>query len=101
MNFKYTPATLKKLEQVLEEAGFVLRYERGNFASGFCVLESRRVVVVNRFLNVESRINALVEIIGSIIIDESLLSGEMLRFYHQLDKKPQPAAPATDNAESA
>ena len=100
MTFKYTPATLKKLEQVLEEAGFVLRYERGTFASGFCVLESRRVVVVNRFLNVESRINALAEIIGSILIDESLLSGEMLRFYHQLGKKPEAAA-ATENAEGA
>ena len=84
MSFKYTPNTLKKLEQLLDEARFTVRYEKGSFNSGYCLLEERRVVVVNRFLQIEGRINALVEILGSITIDEAELSGEMLAWYRQL-----------------
>ncbi len=84
MSFKYTPNTLKKLEQLYEEARYIIRYERGNFNSGYCVIEDRRVVVINRFLNTESRINVLVDILPSIEVKEEELSGEMLKWYHQL-----------------
>lgn len=86
MSFKYTPNTLKKLEQLYDEARYIVRYERGNFNSGYCVLEDRRIVVINRFLNVEGRINALVEILPSIKVKEDELSGEMLKWYGQLSK---------------
>ena len=84
MSFKYTANTLKKLEQLFEEARYIVRYEKGNFNSGYCILEDRRIVVINRFLNVEGRINALAEIVPGIQITESELSPEMLKWYHQL-----------------
>lgn len=84
MNLKYTPNTLKKLEQLFEETRYIIRFEKGNFNSGYCVLEHKRVVVVNKFLNLEGRINALIEILPSINVIESELSGEMLKFYKQL-----------------
>jgi hypothetical protein len=84
MSFKYTPATLRKLEQLFEEARYTIRYEKGNFNSGYCVLEERRVVVINRFLPIEGRINALIEILPSVTIDEAELSSEMIKWYHQL-----------------
>jgi hypothetical protein len=88
MSFKYTPNTLKKLEQLFEEARYIIRYEKGNFASGYCILEDKRVAVINRFLAVEGRINALVEILPSITVNEQELSGEMQKWYHQLMKPP-------------
>jgi hypothetical protein len=84
MSFKYTVNTLKKLEQLFEEARYVVRYEKGNFNSGYCILEERRIVVINKFLNIEGRINALVEILPSISVKEEELSGEMVKWYHQL-----------------
>ncbi len=56
---KYTQATLTKLEKILEEAEYVVRYERGTFQSGYCLLEDRKVVVLNKFLQIEGRINTL------------------------------------------
>lgn len=88
MSFKYTPNTLKKLEQLFEEARYRVRYEKGNFNSGFCVLEDKRIAVINRFLNVEGRINALVEILPTIQFNEEELSGEMLKWYKQLMEHP-------------
>lgn len=97
MSFKYTPAALKKIEQVYDEAKYIVRYEKGNFASGYCVLEHRKVVVINKFLNVEGRINALLEILPSIPADMATLSGETLKLLDQLDiKLSKPIEEATD-----
>lgn len=63
---KFTPAFLKKLEDLLKEQGYDVRYEKGNFKSGFCVLEEKKVVVINKFSTLESRIQALTEIIVSL-----------------------------------
>lgn len=84
MSFKYTPNTLKKLEGLYEEARYIIRYEKGNFNSGYCILEERRVVVINKFFSVEGRINALMEILPTINVVEEELSGEMLKWYKQL-----------------
>lgn len=82
--FKYTPNTLRKLEQLFDEARYMIRYEKGNFNSGYCILEDRRVVVINKFLSIEGRINALIEILPGINVNTEELSGEMLKWYNQL-----------------
>ena len=84
MSFKYTANTLKKMEQLFEEANYNIRYEKGNFNSGYCVLEDRRVAVINKFLSMEGRINALVEILPSVTIKEEELSTEMQKWYKQV-----------------
>jgi hypothetical protein len=88
MSFKYTPNTLKKLEGLYEEAAYVIRYEKGNFNSGYCILEERKVVVINKFFSVEGRINALLEILPTLKIAEETLSGEMQKWYRQLVAEP-------------
>jgi hypothetical protein len=98
MSFKYTPATLRKLEQLFEEARYTVRYEKGSFNSGYCILEDRRVVVINRFLAIEGRINALIEILPTVNINESELSGEMLKWYHQISGSN--AAPGSDSVQT-
>lgn len=100
MSFKYTANTLKKLEQLFEEARFIIRYEKGNFNSGYCLLEDRRVAVINRFLNVEGRINALIEILPSIAVNEDELSGEMLKWYRQLREQPTQGESASDSIQT-
>jgi hypothetical protein len=83
---KYNATTLQKHEKVLEDSGYIVRYEKGNFQSGYCVLEQRKVVVVNKFLNVESRINSLSELIPLLKIDIELLSPESLKIMNDLKK---------------
>ena len=72
---KFTPAYLKKLEDLLKESLYEVRYEKGNFKSNYCILEAKKVVVINKFSTLESRIQALLEIIqglnagGEITVD--------------------------------
>ena len=78
---KYTQTTLDKLESIVEEAGYVLRYERGTFQSGYCILEDRKVVVLNKFLQLEGRINTMVDLIPQLAINTELLSEESKKVY--------------------
>ena len=85
--FRYTTTTLKKIEQIFEECDYIIRYEKGSFQSGYCLLENKRIVVVNRFFDTEWRINTLLEILVEIGVDESSLSVESLKFYPHIKEK--------------
>jgi hypothetical protein len=84
---KYTQSTLDKLEKIVEEAGYVLRYERGTFQSGYCILEQKKVVVLNKFLQTEGRINTLLDLIPLLEIRFELLSEESKKLYPAINSK--------------
>ena len=84
---KYTQTTLDKLEAVVEESGYVLRYERGNFQSGYCILEAKKVVVLNKFLQIEGRINTMLDLIPQLSINQELLSEESKKIYNGIISK--------------
>ena len=72
---KFTKHFLKKLEDLLSELGFVLRYEKGNFQSGYCLVEHRNILVVNKFFDTENRIQVIIEIIQQLDnFNENLLT---------------------------
>lgn len=84
---KYTQSTLDKLADILGESDYVVRYERGTFQSGWCLLEARRIVVLNKFLSIEGRINTLMEIIPQLAIDFDKLTHESQKLYEEVVKK--------------
>jgi hypothetical protein len=71
---RYTQTTLKKLEELFDELDYSVRYEKGNFQSGYCLVESRRVAVVNKFFDTEARINTLLDILSKFEFDYESLS---------------------------
>lgn len=83
---KYNNTTLKKAEKLLEDASYIVRYEKGNFNSGYCILEDRNVVVINKYFQVEAKVNAILEIIIGLKIDTSKLSEESQKFYLQISQ---------------
>jgi hypothetical protein len=89
---KYNQTTLDKIEKILDEAAYIVRYERGTFQSGYCILEQKKVVVLNKFLQTEGRINTLIDIVPQLKITPEKLSPEVRKIYddvmsaHQLNE---------------
>ncbi|MEO8583402.1 MAG: hypothetical protein ABI415_06375 [Flavitalea sp.] len=81
---KYTQHTLDKLEGLLSEIRYVIRYERGTFQSGYCILEEKKVVVLNKFLQLEGRIHTMMDIIPKLIPDPEILSTEGRKTFEQI-----------------
>jgi len=78
---KYNQTTLDKIEKILDEAAYIIRYERGTFQSGYCILEQKKVVVLNKFLQTEGRINTLIDIIPQLRITPEQLAPEVRKIY--------------------
>ncbi len=75
---KYNKPFLEKVENLLVVSGYELRYEKGNFKAGYCVLKSSKVIVINKYFTLEGRINCLAELIKSLSIDKSLLDEKQM-----------------------
>ena len=79
-----TTHTLEKLEILLRTAGYRVRYEKGNFKTGACLLLSNRIIVVNKFSNLESKIQAIVELVRQLELDYDLLDDKQITFLQQI-----------------
>jgi hypothetical protein len=79
-----TNHTLEKLETLLRTTGYKVRYEKGNFKTGACLLQNSRVVVVNKFSGLESKILAIAELSRDLEMDHNLLDEKQVAFLQQL-----------------
>jgi hypothetical protein len=79
-----TSHTLEKLEMLLKTSGYRVRYEKGNFKTGACLLQNSKVVVVNKFSGLESKILAISELAAGLEMDYNLLDEKQLAFLQQL-----------------
>ena len=84
MEVKYTKHFLNKLEDVFSESEYILRYEKGNFKSGYCILQNNKVAVVNKYYPTEGKINCLIEILKNIQPDPEQLSEKNQKFLAEL-----------------
>lgn len=76
---KFNKSHLHKLEEILEKSGYKVRYEKGNFNSGYCIVEQNKVIVINKFFEADGRMQVLLEIIQSLDINESKLDHKSLQ----------------------
>jgi hypothetical protein len=81
---KSSPQYLKKLENLFKEGDFRLRYEKGSFRAGHCVLLDQQMVVINKFYTLENKINALMEMALELSWQEEKLSPEAHRLLHEI-----------------
>jgi len=81
---KYTNQFLTKLEDLIAESDYILRYEKGNFKSGYCLLKEQKIMIVNKFFTVEGKINALLDILKNLELDPTRFSEKSLKLYEEL-----------------
>ena len=81
---KFNQHTLDRLEKILDEGNYVVRYERGTFQSGYCILEQKKVVVLNKFLQTEGRISIMIDIIPQLKINPEHLTPDTRKIFEQV-----------------
>jgi len=84
MLVKYTKHFQSRLEDLFAESDYILRYEKGNFKSGYCVIKEKKVVIVNKYYPLEGKVNCLIDIIRTIQIDISRFSFSNQKLYLEL-----------------
>ena len=87
---KYTKPTLQKLEHVFEQLEYKLRYEKGNFHSGYCIVEDRKIAVINKFFDIEGRVSTLIEILRNLEFEIEQLDESAQKVLQKLDFEKTP-----------
>ena len=81
---KITKTSLEKLESIYKHLGYKVRYEKGHFNSGYCILEDQKVVVVNKFFDLQGRFETLRDLLSSVPVDQALDGHPLESFYLKL-----------------
>jgi hypothetical protein len=87
MDIKFSKHFLNKLEDVFSESDYILRYEKGSFKSGYCIIRDTKVVVVNKFYSLEGKINCLIDILKSIELNSEKLNPKNLKLYNEIKQE--------------
>ncbi len=95
---KLTTTTLKKLEELFGELGYEVRYEKGQFQSGHCLVEAKKIAVVSKFFDTEARCSALLDILSNLETDSQLLSEKSLDLIKKWQKGLDSAEKDSENA---
>ena len=82
----YTRTNLNKIIEILIETGYVVRFEKGNFQSGYAIVDDKKIIIINKFFDIESRINTLLELIDKVDVDSRILSPKSKSFHRKLVK---------------
>jgi hypothetical protein len=64
---------LTELEQLASNCGISIRYEKGDFDGGYCVLRAERLIVINKRLALARRASVLAQGLAEVGIDEMYL----------------------------
>lgn len=83
---KFTKTTLHKIESIFNDLDYQVRYEKGHFQSGYCIVEDRKIAIINKFFDTEGRINCLIDILSSIMVPMQNLSEDSRNLYRMLMK---------------
>ncbi|MCB2204300.1 hypothetical protein KQI65_06080 [bacterium] len=60
---------LEELRETCEQLGYQIRYEKGDFDGGHCILKEKRLLVVNKKFTIERKINTVAAALGELGVD--------------------------------
>lgn len=84
---KITKKLAERVELLLQQLGYKIRYEKGNFRGGVCVLEEQKLIVINKFFPFESRVTTLVEVLTNANVVPENIEADDYTWIQELKNK--------------
>ena len=85
MEIKLTKQFQNKLESILISQDYKVRFEKGNFKSGYCIINKNKIVIINKYFTIEGKINSLIDIINKINIQEKKCSNDQIKLIKKIE----------------
>lgn len=61
---------LEELKQLANQLGAEVRFEKGNFKGGYCILKENKVIVINKLTNLQRKIMILSAALKDLGVDK-------------------------------
>jgi hypothetical protein len=79
---------LAELEEIIGRLGYKLRYEKGDFEGGYCLLKESHLFVINSKNEIEKRIAIIAKNIKEIGIDDVYIKPQIREVIEKENSKP-------------
>ncbi len=69
-----------ELEQIARQLGVTIRYEKGDFEGGFCILKDRKIILINRKLVPNRKASVLAVALADLGLDAIFIKPALREF---------------------
>ncbi|MCF8260355.1 MAG: hypothetical protein K9J12_06250 [Melioribacteraceae bacterium] len=78
-------ATLQDLKSLAAQMGAKVRFERGDFKGGYCLLKTDKIIVINKLANFQRKVKTLAAALNELGIDEMYLTPKLREVIEEMD----------------
>lgn len=75
---------LLELEEILQQAGYSIRKERGTFRGDHCIVEGEKLVVINRKRPVELQVGILARVLKKLNLQDTYIKPAVRKHLEEL-----------------
>ncbi|MEJ2105556.1 MAG: hypothetical protein P8X47_13435 [Ignavibacteriaceae bacterium] len=65
---------LQELRSVADQLGASVRFEKGDFKGGYCIIHDKKVIVINKMTNLQRKVMILSTALKELGVDEIYLT---------------------------
>ena len=65
---------LQELKSVADQLGATVRFEKGDFKGGYCIIHDKKVIVINKMTNLQKKVMILSSALKELGVDEIYLT---------------------------
>lgn len=79
-------ALMQDLKSLANEMGATVRFERGDFKGGYCILKESKVVVINKLATLQRKVMTLAAALNELGIDKVYLTPKLREIIEEMDQ---------------
>ena len=65
---------IQSLKDVAQQLGATVRFEKGDFKGGYCILKESKIIVINKMMNLQRKVMILSRALKELGVDEIYLN---------------------------
>lgn len=77
---------MEDLKSLATQMGATVRFERGDFKGGYCILKESKVIVINKLSNLQRKVMTLAAALNELGIDKVFLTPKLREIIEELDE---------------
>jgi hypothetical protein len=87
INEKEFEDILKDLKALAAELGATVRFEKGDFKGGYCLLKDSKVIVINKLANLQRKVMILSAALKELGIDQIYLTPKLREIIDEMNEE--------------
>ncbi len=77
---------LSDLKSIATQMGAKVRFEKGDFKGGYCILKENKIIVLNKISNLQRKVLTLASALKELGLEDVYISPKLREFIEEMDE---------------